>query len=435
MTRTTLVSSLAATAWALAMMVTPAAANSTLPFLGNACTNGAFSLKTAPPDVVLTGRLTITDSTGMTLHTEEDVVATRTGQDPSACLVQFDIHFDESLLEQLLAGELFVQLDICGTTPNNKVFQPSTTGSCKFGDPAVMALFEPIDTLLDDAVAEVRKFSAQCPAGQALQSVDLGGTPGYMCTDEFALKTDLATEVAARMAADTALQNAINDEAAARAAADMALQTLINNETTNRMTADTQLQNQIDMLKAYDHTCPAGQSLVRVNLGGAPAFECRGYQLQVTSQSGFSQCGCTPQLTQQVCCCRDPLTGDSDPIGCFNLGDFSFCTSQCGTPTVSGTGLGSCTAGAQSVSCPSGTVLTGCSPGTSAGDGVTCNGVSGGTQTCTGPASGSAGCDCNPVSGGITIGCGVACNITVFGSTQTVNVLSSQAMCAEVVQN
>ena len=60
-----------------------------------------------------------------------------------------------------------------------------------------------------------------------------------------ALQTALDSEITARMNADTVLQTAITDEATARAAADTALQTAIDAESTARSSADTDLQTQV----------------------------------------------------------------------------------------------------------------------------------------------------------------------------------------------
>src|SRR5262249_35762762 len=75
-----------------------------------------------------------------------------------------------------------------------------------------------------------------------------------------ALASDLANEIAARKAADTALQNAINNvqsnfssaitaEIAARQAADLSLTNTINNETAARQSGDSALQSQLSALQ------------------------------------------------------------------------------------------------------------------------------------------------------------------------------------------
>ena len=90
------------------------------------------------------------------------------------------------------------------------------------------------------------------PVPTAAQTVTLGQLQARVVTLEKLVATlqgqigGLATEAAARQAADNTLQANINVEAAARSAADTALQTNMDNEAAARGAAVTGLQSQIN---------------------------------------------------------------------------------------------------------------------------------------------------------------------------------------------
>ena len=117
----------------------------------------------------------------------------------------------------------------------------------------------------------------RCPAGQAIQGVDVA-THTLICIPVSASSADIAALVArvtaleseaanernARLAADNALQASLSSEAAARAAADTTLQGNINAEAITRIAEDG---TTLASAKAYTDTKVAGGGG-----GGALAF-------------------------------------------------------------------------------------------------------------------------------------------------------------------
>jgi len=85
-------------------------------------------------------------------------------------------------------------------------------------------------------------------SGQTI-TIDTSSLDTRLTTAEADIDTntaDIATEEAARIAADNTLQSNIDSEEAARISADNTLQANINTEATTRATADTTLQSNID---------------------------------------------------------------------------------------------------------------------------------------------------------------------------------------------
>jgi len=196
------------------------------------------------------------------------------------------------------------------------------------------------------------------------------------------------------------------------------------------------------MLRGYSASCPAGQFLRLVDLGGATSFQCQAPSQQrfdSFAQSASSSCGCQSSNFTSVVCCKGRLFGQvfEDPIGCFNIFTFTITPSSCGTNFNSVAQNCSCSAPAVSVTCPNlggtqgPTQLLSCVFG-GFGGGDTCNGV---VVTASGFSSGSTtfNCDCTPGSFLGAGSCGVSCPNTVFGNFVSGSALSSRALCGRVL--
>jgi hypothetical protein len=348
-------------------------------------------------------------------------------------------NFDNGAAPAVMLGDQ-EELTVCAASATEIVAR-CPAGVCPGGDFLVSVITGPAVKDYDEydlTIVGISRFEASCASGEALQFIDPDGNPAFACTDEFALDTELEAETSARVAKDNALmvkdselETALSNETAARVAKDNALMA----KDTELMTADSQLQSQITTLQSANKNCPAGEFLAEINLKGTPTLVCRpetiqSFTLDTFPQNGTSSCSCTPSCQTSRCCCRisSALGGGQDPLGCFNLGNFSFCTSDCGTQTEACTGTGSCTAPAQSATCPAGSQLTSCLKG-SFGGGDSCDGVSGISASCSASLSASLSCNC---SAGV-LGCGTACTFTLTGGSQTQTALSSQAMCGRIL--
>jgi hypothetical protein len=134
------------------------------------------------------------------------------------CTVFFDIEMSAAAVASLLSGQLHVQLDVC---------ERGSTG-CTVGDPAVPALDEPVDTVLDevwalvdaslgdlqDQVDAISAFAPQCGPSRALTSFDIGALE-HGCSEPLATEAALDQESADRAAGDAALQAQLTAHVAA----------------------------------------------------------------------------------------------------------------------------------------------------------------------------------------------------------------------------
>jgi hypothetical protein len=128
----------------------------------------------------------------------------------------------------------------------DKVFRQSTLNA---GGAVVVRSFATVEEL-SSAVSTINaaiasEAAAREAADSTLQS-NIDTEASTRAAADTTLQGNIDAEAAARAAADTTLQGNIDAEAAARAAADTALQTSINNEVTARTAADTALQTAID---------------------------------------------------------------------------------------------------------------------------------------------------------------------------------------------
>ncbi len=449
---------------------TVALAAGTLRVLGNACDAATEPKFTNHQQIhSALGRLKVVDSAGLALHQETDVVVTP-AVDAQSCLWQFNVRFDDALVSALLAGELFVELDLCTAGPvagGNAAHHIAHVTSCDFGDPALPFIAEPLDTVLADVAAAVLALvEASCPEGAALRAIDVDGSPRYVCTESLATAADLMAEREARAAGDAALEGSVSavgaalaNEAALRALADQALQTQLYGQAADiasLASANVQQQAQIDLnasdiasqqaringLTAFDanlaQACPLGYAVGGVGGNGVPTcVPVGGARVASTLATSTSQCayGCSSNVGFAGCGCS------------CRHGFFSSCSCSCSSTATASCSTSSCTAPPVDVGCPSvgggqgQSTLASCVPPSTGFVPPNYDRCAGAAPTASGPVTSctstlTRGCSCS-CSGNWPGSCSCSCvpagTVSCTAPTQTASpTVSARALCLYV---
>jgi hypothetical protein len=258
-------------------------------------------------------------------------------------------NFDNGDAPVVLLGDQG-QLTVCAASATT-IVASCPGGICPNGDFLVSVATGPAVKDYDEydlTIVGLARFEASCADGSALKAIDPDGIPQSVCTDEFALDTELADEIQARQDADAILQININNEATARVAADAALQTNINNEATDRAAADAALQTNIDNeatareagdQHSGDVSGPNTNLQIQPNTVGSAEIIDSQVQRRVSSSCSAGSSIRVIDSTGTVTCEPDTVGGGIGPLTISNsqvtVGGLSasIVTLTCGSPT------------------------------------------------------------------------------------------------------